>query len=231
VSTAKPRNRRFRSAAVGLAVLVALVVIAVAVWGYRGRTSSDEDRENPAMAAAEMLVWLDPDQEMLAKDPVAETLTVRDKNTGQVATIDVNQIRDGKISLDYGGDDDSTPDDDIAGNQEASPSPDAAVEDALLHWVPRFPGAQFQQEQQSNIPQGLITIFSVRSNAAAEEVLAFYSRHFEDQGFEVSRVDVPGAESTVFAVGPDKLSKLNISLADRAAGGCAGTLRVNESQP
>ena len=41
---------------------------------------------------------------------------------------------------------------------------------------------------------------------------------------------MPGAESTVFAVSPDKTVKMNIGMADLPAAGSAGMLRTNEQR-
>ncbi|HEX9637851.1 MAG TPA: hypothetical protein VGB99_09965 [Acidobacteriota bacterium] len=80
----------------GLIVLV-LIVASVLFWyGARKLKGVAEDFEaNPAKKAAEMMVRINPELELVRSDD--QTITVRLKQTGEEATFDFEQIREGKL--------------------------------------------------------------------------------------------------------------------------------------
>ena len=58
--------------------------------------------DNPAKNAAEMIVWANPDLEMVGTDDEAETITIRSKETGEEMTFDWSEIQDGNFSVSSG---------------------------------------------------------------------------------------------------------------------------------
>lgn len=223
---------------IGCGSLAAIGAVAVLLVGMfvanKVKGVAAEFEANPAMAAAELIVRLNPDLELVQKDPELNTLTVRNTKTGEVLTVDVDEIREGRISFESAQGTTSIEVDPAGGGATVTTPEGSATlggDDTLPPWVPRYPGAEYQQVQRSSIPQGLITLFSVGAPDDAGAVLGFYRHHYERQGYEVTQTDVLGAESTVFAVAPDKSHKMNISMADLEAGGSTGMVRTNEAQP
>lgn len=219
---------------IGCGSLTAIAAAAAILLGFfvanKAREVAADFEANPAMSAAELIVRLNPELELVSKDEEARTLTVRNTATGEVVTVDVNAIKDGRISFETAEGTSSIRIDPEGGRATIS-GPDGSTTfggaDALPDWVPRYPGANVGQLQQSDIPQGLITLASLASDDPAEKVLEFYRGHFEARGYDVRRVDVDGGPSTVFVTAADKTRKLNVSMADVPGGGSAGMLRVN----
>ncbi len=61
-----------------------------------------EMESNPdaaAVRAAELVLRLNPDVDVLSSDPAAGTITVREKKTGKEVTFDLEDIKAGKFSI------------------------------------------------------------------------------------------------------------------------------------
>ena len=84
----------------------ALLVIALIVFvagsmfvAKKVRDVAGDFESNPAMAAAELAVRLDPNLELVESDQEAGTLTVRNKQTGEEMTFNLEQIEQGRLSV------------------------------------------------------------------------------------------------------------------------------------
>ena len=62
-----------------------------------------EFRENPERAAAEMMVRLTPELEMVSADDAAGTMTIRTKSSGEEVTLSYQDIAAGKFTVTTGG--------------------------------------------------------------------------------------------------------------------------------
>jgi hypothetical protein len=72
---------------IGCAVLFVLGLLVlggiVGVGGYFAKKAAAKFEKNPTMAAAEMVVRLNPDLELVSSDEKTNTLTIKDKKTGE----------------------------------------------------------------------------------------------------------------------------------------------------
>ena len=85
---------------VGLIVVAGIITFATGAFFFK--KVADKFEKNPAMAAAEMLVKMNPDVELVESDADAGTLTIRDKKTGEVVTVDMKDIEKGNIKFKKG---------------------------------------------------------------------------------------------------------------------------------
>ncbi|MEM8961194.1 MAG: hypothetical protein AAGD38_06940 [Acidobacteriota bacterium] len=92
--------------AIGCGALVVIGGIVLLLGGmFVAKKVGDvaQDMENnPAAAAAELIVKLNPELELIESDRDAGTMTIRNKQTGETLTADYSQIEQGNFSFDTG---------------------------------------------------------------------------------------------------------------------------------
>jgi hypothetical protein len=82
-------------------LVVALVVLVTAVvfFSHKAVEYAKKVEKNPAKAAAELFVKVNPDVELVSVDDQAGTMTLRIRETGQLATVTYADIAQGKFSV------------------------------------------------------------------------------------------------------------------------------------
>ena len=84
----------------GIALIVILAVGALGMFAVKkGKEFAAEMGDDPVRAAAELVVRVNPDLELVESDPDSGTMTIRDKKSGEVGTFDYSQIKEGKFSF------------------------------------------------------------------------------------------------------------------------------------
>src|SRR4028119_1932331 len=85
---------------IGAGPILLLGILAVGVGGYIFKKKVvDPATENPTMAAAEMIVRMNPDLELVSTDRENGTLTVKNKKDGEVVTLNASDIENGNFSI------------------------------------------------------------------------------------------------------------------------------------
>jgi hypothetical protein len=161
--------------------------------------------ENPVKAAAEMMVKLNPDLELVSSDDEAETMTIRDKKTGTVSTFNWSDISEGKLTFETDGQS-YTVDGSGAADGRISVQDESGQETMSFgagagevpDWFPPYHNAvevnvlvnANQNGQQS-------TIWTFQTPDAVADVLTFYETHLKGTGWEVttSSSDVGGVSN------------------------------------
>ncbi|MGH9381695.1 MAG: hypothetical protein ACRD2Z_13930, partial [Thermoanaerobaculia bacterium] len=88
----------------GLVVLAGAVMLAGGFFvAKKVKEVAKDYQENPARAAAELVVRANPDLELVEADDEAQTLTIRNKKTGEVFTADWSDIQQGKFRIESDG--------------------------------------------------------------------------------------------------------------------------------
>ncbi len=185
--------------AIGCGCLVVVAGIAVLAGGayFFGKAKEfvADFEENPVRTTAEMMVRANPDLEIVETDEAAETITFRDKKSGEVMTVNFADVREGRIRFEtdegevtmetQGGEEEgsltvTTPE----GTATFGSSAAVSAED-LPSWLPLYPGARLEGAFTATSAEGRGGAFSLRTDDSTREVLAFYEERLEDQGFEV----------------------------------------------
>ena len=183
---------------VGCGGLVLLVAIIMLVGGYfvakKAGGYLKEAEKNPAMAAAKMIVAMNPELETVSADEDAGTITIRNKKTGEVMTVDFEDVKQGKIrfknekgeeaEISASGDGDTGKFE--IKSKEGNVTFGAGGESERPDWVPEYPGSQPQGMYSSKSPQGLSAAFTFETSDSPEEVAAFYEEQLKNAGFEVT---------------------------------------------
>ena len=196
---------------IGCGGLLLIGIVVVSVGGYfAAKTASDFIGDNPAAAAAEAIVRINPELDLVDSDREAGTITVREKSTGKEVTVNYSQLERGELVFEDGEGEQvrvqsSASADDgpisITGSNGSSMSigaSGAAVE--VPSWLGEYPGAKTDvggYAATSNGKRSGIYSFATRDAAAA---LSYYEGRLEALDLEANRSSFSGGGNTVESV-------------------------------
>lgn len=175
---------------VGCLVLLLLGAGTCVFIGYKAKNFAEKYKDNPELAAIELMVGANPDLEMVSSDKDARTVTVRDKKSGKEMTFNFDDIKNGNFSME--GSDGSKVD--IGGGQvqvtdekgQTTTLAGGAGTSNLPEWLPAYPGATaISSFSASGATGGAVTMFE--STDSADEALAFYEEKLKESGFTVEK--------------------------------------------
>jgi hypothetical protein len=151
-----------------------------------------------------MALRLNPEIEVVASDPAAGTITVREKATGKETTFDLDDIREGKFSIKSGDEETKV---DVGTTAEGGGSLQVTTNGgtstwemgtkAPPDWVPTYPGGRADSFTSLEANGEKSGSFAVNSSDSVDAVLAFYEEKLKAAGFETHRasLNVDGAPS------------------------------------
>lgn len=181
---------------IGCGVILVVGMIAMMAGGYFLKKKVEQFSENPTMAAAELIVRANPELELVSKDADNATLTIKNKKTGEVITINAKDIEEGRLTfetdqgtttVDASGQDGSTLTvTDDKGQTSTFQATSGSVED-LPSWVPAYPGGTTLGSYDTKGPEGRNAAFTVTTQDPPDQVIAFYEAQLEGQGFSVQK--------------------------------------------
>ncbi len=194
---------------IGCAGLLVLIVVVVMVGGFflakKVQDVAGDFESNPEMAAARLIVRMNPELEEVEVDEEAGTIRIREKETGKEYTASFEDLKEGRFSI--MGDDGEVViateglDDEgqltittsegtvrIGGNQNKGDQPD---------WVPVLPGASIEGNFAMQADTGAHGTLGITTERDADEVLSFYKDHMEDNGYVVQTSSFSGDGESV----------------------------------
>lgn len=168
----------------------------------------EDMQDNPAKTAAETMIRVNPDLEIVSTDDEAGTITFVDTRSGEEATLNFEDIAEGRFSVttDEG---DFTLDTNTEGeggvtltgpDGETRYGASADLSD-VPDWVPVHPdGSNAQSLMYSATTSGGVTgAFTYQVDAAAEKVAGFYKSAFESGDYKVTAESMTRSGEDVFA--------------------------------
>ena len=192
--------------AIGCGGLIVLFFIVVSLSGmFIAKKAADfvEDvQENPE-AAAEMLIKMNPDLELVESDRDAGTITIREKESGEVITVNYEDIKEGKLTFETDeGEMTFTASEDVeeGGIFTVTTDDDETVRigttemDSVPEWVPVFPDSTTTGTYSATTPDGMGGSFQLNSSESAEDVLAYYVEQLEGEGWSVQKTEYSGPD-------------------------------------
>ena len=196
---------------IGCGGLLLIGILVVSVGGYfAAKTVSDFVGDNPAAAAAEAIVRINPELELVESDREAGTITIREKSTGKEVTVNYSQLERGElvfgdaegeeVRIQSGTSGDGGPIS-ITGSDGSSVSmgaAGAAVE--APSWLGEYPGTKTEvggYAATSNGKRSGIYSFATDDAAAA---LSYYEGRLQALGLEADRSSFSGGGNTVETV-------------------------------
>jgi len=156
-------------------------------------------KENPALAAAKFLTMANPNVEVVSSDSGRNTVTFRDKRTGETITMNFDDIKKGRIefrgpkgeraSIDAqralidaqrqsGTFELNTPD----GSMKFGAGAGAKMPD----WVPAYPGSRPEGTFSMQGAQGNAGTFKFTTTYPPQAVISFYEEAFKQAGFKIT---------------------------------------------
>lgn len=177
---------------IGCGTILIIAIIAVSLLiGWCKRTVGDlsEFQRHPEKAAAEMVVRLSPDLDMVSQDEAKGEMTIRTKG-GETITMSYKDIAEGKFLVK-----------DAQGNTTEIGTTDLSK---LPPWVPRVPelkGAtsSFHTEKDGQL-SGLYSATSGQSAEKLEEYFKAEGEKLGDGSYSHSSTVVNGVESRVLNI-------------------------------
>jgi len=176
--------------AIGCGAIVVLCLIAFAVMGYFVK----KKLENPGMAMAELAIKANPDLELVSADEEHSTLTIKDKKTGEVTTINADDFKDGKVKITTKDGtatiDGSAAKDGQGGSikvtddkgQVSTMTLGSNAPKNLPDWVPMYPGGTVQGAFDTDTAEERTASFGVTTQDPVDKVIEFYESRLKAAG-------------------------------------------------
>jgi len=209
----------------GCGTFIVIGVIAASLIGYFAWNKAKEAgldpelmQKSPAVAVAKMMVAANPDVELVSVDDEKGLITVKDKKTGKIVTINLDQAKDGKITFTGDGKDEEVTleaeGEGETGSLAVTSKDGSAVFGAgsaakLPDWFPSYPGATVQGAYSSESKDGQGGSFGFSTTDSIEEVVKFYEDNLKQAGLNITSntVQQNGEVSIRSLVGEDKGKK------------------------
>lgn len=185
----------------GLGVFVVLVVLFVAGTGLflvqKARQfgfNSEEMKRNPSLAITKMLTTFNPDLEIVSSDEGSGKIRVRERKTGKTYTIDFEDAKrgkftvqaDGKPIVTVNGDDEQS-----KGSVEVN-SPEGTVKVGeggtakVPAWIPDYPGSEPKSAVTAEMTDGKSGVYTFSTRDSIEKVGKFYDEGFKSAGLKTT---------------------------------------------
>jgi len=224
--------------AIGCGAIAVLGILALAVGGYMFKKKIvDPIQENPTMAAAEMIVKLNPELELVSSDPDKNTLTIREKSTGKVVTISAEDIEQGKITFETAegktvvdasssGESGSVR---VTGPEGAEVTWGGEAPKDLPSWVPIYPGSEVQAALDATNAEGRTVSFTAATEDGIDEVIPYYEQSLRDAGLTVNKttMETNGEPSAILAGNSEDNTKTVTVMIGQQDGKTMATINFN----
>lgn len=207
----------------GVVAIVAIVVVAIAVV-FGGMFVANKAKEagfdtdlmarNPGLAAARMMVTANPELDLVDMDEDRETLTIRNKETGETLTVNFQDIEEGRLIFRTDEGEVTVSADDSAARMEIRDETGetqtmefgaSADRSRIPDWIPIHQGdlnVGFRATEAGS-QSGM---FSIKTAASVQDVRDFYEAELEGLGFTPSSSSFESGEIrqvTIAASHPD----------------------------
>jgi hypothetical protein len=207
----------------GVIVVIAFIVMGGAAYLFKTKVV-DPFSKNPGMAAAKLVVQASPDYDLVKADDDAQTLTIRDKKTGETMTWSMDDIKNGKFKISSEGKGVATFDLNKQGatikvqddkGKESTIVAGAGAPKDVPAWLPIYPGASVEGGLSTKSAEGSLQTFTITTTDPVDRVLAFYQDKLKNNGLTIqpaTTLALGGQVSTgiVIADSPDKTRHVQV---------------------
>jgi hypothetical protein len=206
---------------IGCGLVLLLVLGTCAGIAFYVQRKAAQFEKNPTKAAAELAVRLNPDVELVSSTETE--LTVRNKKTGEVLTVDFEDAKEGRFTFrskegEATIDADADPSGEGGTLKVTGTGGETAVFSAgagagkVPEWVPMFADGDGVANYDLNTATEHAGTVSITTSAPVATVMAFYKTKLEAAGFEVQTMTLEGptAGGTVTGTTAGQKRALNV---------------------
>jgi hypothetical protein len=209
----------------GCGTFIVIGVIAVFLGGYFVWNKAKEAgldpelmQKRPALAVAKMMVAANPDVELVSVDDEKGLITIKDKKTGKIVTVNLDEAKSGKITFKGDGKDEEVTleakGEGDTGSLEVKTKDGSAKFGTgsaakLPAWLSAYPGATIQGTFSAEGKDGEGGSFNFSTTDSIENVVKFYEDNLKQAGLKVTTntVQQNGVVSMGSLVGEDEGKK------------------------
>ncbi len=191
--------------AIGCGALILLGLgscfVMTAFVANKVKKTVEEFADNPDAAivkTTELMLRANPELDVVASDPAAGTITVREKATGKEVTFTLADIKAGRISVRSGDEETSI---DFSGDDTGGGTMKITSERGTMvfgggdgsqvpSWIPSYPGARSDAFANVRSDEEASGSFSIHTADGSDVVLAFFEQRLRDAGFEVEKTTI-----------------------------------------
>lgn len=187
---------------IGCAALVVIMMVSIGAlswWGWSKAKAAGLDpasiKENPVLVAAKVAVMGNPDLEVVDADPDSELITIRNKKTGELITLNYEDLEEGRFSWTADGEEVTVDVSDAEDGTVRIESSDgdgfalttgAAVSEEIPEWAPVYPGTEPANRGTMSTNDTVNGNFTLSTDDPVAEILDFYRTALKENGFEVT---------------------------------------------
>nr|WP_320131878.1 hypothetical protein [uncultured Holophaga sp.] len=174
----------------GCGVVVLLAIIAIVIIAALVGRKIAAAGKNPAVAAAELAIRANPDLDLVGTDYDKGTITIRDRKSGEVITLDASEAQKGQVrfrnakgeGLKLSGAEgkvhlQTEKGEATLGAGAVTPAPD---------WVPSYPGASAEGLMDATVNKVRQRSVVQKTGDSVQTVQDFFEAGLKAQGFSVS---------------------------------------------
>lgn len=200
--------------------LIVIGAVILTVGGFFVARKVEQAGGNPAFAAAKLIAQMNPEVEVLESNEDKGTITVREKKTGKVITLDFRDIQKGRMVFTGEGGEKVE-----IGGEGKSGSVEVKTREGTMRiggggevnapdWVPEYPGSRPEGAFESQGQEGEAGAYHFKTGDPVEQVAAFYEKALKGAGFEVQKNTMQaGGKSTAILVAKDSGEKREATVA------------------
>ena len=178
-------------------IVIGGIVFAVAMYFVYNKAKQmglDPElmRKSPAMAVAQFVAATNPDVEILSSDEANATITVKDKKTGKVITVSLDDAKNGNITIKEDGKDEvkiQAKGNGESGSLEVKSSEGSMkfgnTGDKMPDWLPAYPGAAATGTYSFSGNDAESGGFHFSTSDSSEKVISFYESELKKSDMKV----------------------------------------------
>ena len=196
----------------------------------------EKDPDALVFDGAVLAVQANPDYEVVSSDSEAKTITIRKKADGKEVTLNLDDIKAGRLTIESGGETVNigvTPAEGGEGGAVTFESSEGravfgASSGTAPDWIPGYPGARSDSFSTIEANGERSGTFTIHTADTVDQVLAFYEEKLKAEGYQISKssMNVQGAESANLTATGEKRT-INVTLS-RQEGETQGLVAYNE---
>jgi len=160
---------------------------------------------NPALAVAKMMAAVNPDVEVVSTDEDKGTITVRDKKTGKLLTVNLQDAQKGKFVFEQDGQKVE-----VQGHGEGDKgslelkssegSMKFGTDGKMPDWLPVYPGSAPKSVFSMQNPKGSSGSFGFTTNDSIEQVVHYYEDALKKAGLTVKNQTIQADGKTSMGI-------------------------------